>query len=80
MLSVKIEAEGREAVSQIVADGGGVGVVSEAEFDYYQHLQKIPIRQLGLTMEESIICLRERSENPLILRFMALAQNNNEPK
>ena len=77
-LSVKIEAEGREAVSQIVADGGGVGIVSEAEFGYHQSLCKIPIHPLGLTMEESIICLRERAQNPLILRFMALAQKNNE--
>lgn len=72
-LSVRIEAEGREAVSQIVADGGGVGIVSEAEFGHHQGLCKIPIRQLDLTMEESIICLRERSQNPLILRFMTLA-------
>jgi aminoethylphosphonate catabolism LysR family transcriptional regulator len=75
-LSVRIEAEGREAVSQIVADGGGVGIVSEAEFGYHQSLCKIPIRKLDLTMEESIICLRERSQNPLISRFMTLAQQN----
>lgn len=79
-LSVRIEAEGREAVSQIVADGGGVGIVSEAEFGYHQSLRKIPIRHLDLTMEESIICLRERSQNPLISRFMTLAQQNNGPK
>jgi len=78
-LSVRIEAEGREAVSQIVADGGGVGIVSEAEFGYHQSLCKIPISQLDLTMEESIICLQERYENPLISRFMELAQQNNEP-
>jgi len=77
-LSVRIEAEGREAVSQIVADGGGVGVVSEAEFGYHQSLCKIPICQLELKMEESIICLRERYENPLIRRFMELAQQNTE--
>lgn len=77
-LSVRIEAEGRDAVSQIVADGGGVGIVSEAEFGYHQSLCKIHIRKLDLTMEESIICLRERSQNPLISRFMALARENNE--
>lgn len=75
-LSVRIEAEGREAVCQIVADGGGVGTVSEAEFAHHQHLRKIRIRHLDLTMEESIICLRERSQNPLISRFMDLAQQH----
>jgi aminoethylphosphonate catabolism LysR family transcriptional regulator len=77
-LSVRIEAEGREAVSQIVADGGGVGIVSEAEFGYHQSLCKIPISQFDLTMEESIICLRERSHNPLISMFVTLAQQINE--
>ena len=77
-LSVKIEAEGREAVSQIVADGGGVGIVSEAEFGNHENLCKIPIRQLDLTMEESIICLRERAQNPLISRFMTLAEEISE--
>lgn len=77
-LTIRIEAEGREAVSQIVADGGGVGIVSEAEFGYHQSLCTIQIRQLDLTMEESIVCLRERAENPLISRFMTLAQQNNE--
>lgn len=72
-LCVKIEAEGREAVRQIVADGGGVGIVSEAEFGQHQGLAKIRIRDINLTMEESIVCLRERKHNRLINGFMALA-------
>lgn len=73
-LSVKIEAEGREAVRLIVADGGGVGVVSEAEFGQPEGLVKIRIRDLQLTMEESIVCLNERRHSKLIRRFMELAR------
>ncbi|NND92284.1 MAG: LysR family transcriptional regulator [Granulosicoccus sp.] len=74
LLSISIEAEGREAVRQIVAAGGGVGIVSEAEFTSSPELQKIRIRNVNLTMEEAIVCLRERRENKLISRFMQLAR------
>ena len=73
-LTIGIEAEGREAVRQIVADGGGVGIVSEAEFVEGQDLQKIRIRDAKLTMEEAIVCLHERADNHLISRFMQLAR------
>lgn len=73
-LNISIEAEGREAVRQIVADGGGVGIVSEAEFVAGPELQKVRIRDVHLTMNEAIVCLRERTENPLIQRFMQLAK------
>ena len=73
-LSIGIEAEGREAVRQIVIDGGGVGIVSEAEFAASPDLRKVRIRDVKLTMQEAIVCLRERSGNPLISRFMQLAR------
>ena len=72
-LNISIEAEGREAVRQIVMAGGGVGVVSEAEFEAGAELQKIAIRDKSLTMQEAVVCLRERNENALIARFMSLA-------
>lgn len=72
-LHVNIEAEGREAVSQIVVDGGGVGIVSEAEFGHHKDLRKIAIRDSHLSMEEFIVCLQERQDKPLISRFMSLA-------
>jgi len=74
-LKVSIEVEGREAVRQIVIDGGGVGVVSDAEFVESPKLRKIAIRNKNLRMQEAIVCLRERNKNRLINRFMALAQN-----
>lgn len=72
-LAVSIEAEGREAVREIVAAGDGVGVVSEAEFGQDSRLVKIPISDSAMTMDESIICLRERLESKVIRAFMALA-------
>jgi len=73
-LNISIEAEGREAVRQIVAAGGGVGIVSQAEFVASADLHAIRIRDAGLTMAEAIVCLRERSHNRLINRFMQLAR------
>ncbi|MFK8079104.1 MAG: LysR substrate-binding domain-containing protein [Granulosicoccus sp.] len=73
-LNIGIEAEGREAVRQIVAAGGGVGVVSQAEFVASDDLHSIRIRESRLTMEEAIVCLRERSDTRLIKRFMQLAR------
>jgi len=74
-LAYSIEVEGREAVRQIVIDGGGVGVVSDAEFVDSPELRKIAIRNKDLRMQESIVCLRERNKNRLINRFMSLAQD-----
>lgn len=76
-LQVNIEAEGREAVNQIVVDGGGVGIVSEAEFGNHKDLRKILLRDSNLIMEESVICLKERQDKPLISRFMSLAAEKN---
>ena len=69
-----IEAEGREAVREIVASGGGVGVVSEAEYVHDPRLISAQITNPGLTMEEAVVCLRERAENRLIAAFMGLAR------
>jgi aminoethylphosphonate catabolism LysR family transcriptional regulator len=73
-LQIRIEAEGREAVREIVASGDGVGIVSEAEFGKDSRLVKIPITDAGLTMDETLICLKERRESRLIRAFMELAR------
>lgn len=69
-----IEVEGREAVRAIVAAGGGVGIVSEAEHVPDPRLQSAKIVSPSLFMEEAVVCLRERSENRLIAAFMALTR------
>ena len=61
-----IEVEGREAVRDIVLHGGGVGIVSEAEFDDDGELARIPIRDAKLVMDEALITLKERRDSRII--------------
>ena len=73
-LVAAIEAEGREAIREIVASGAGIGVVSEAEFGNDKRLRKVPIRGARLFMAESLICLNERAGGKLIRAFMNMAR------
>ncbi|MDQ6433491.1 LysR substrate-binding domain-containing protein [Mesorhizobium sp. LHD-90] len=70
-----IEAEGREAVREIVASGAGVGFVSAAEFGQDSRLVKIPIDAPGLLMDEALICLTERSGGKLVRAFLEIARS-----
>jgi len=65
-LNAGIEVEGREAVRDIVLHGGGVGIVSEAEFDDDGELARIPIRDAKLVMDEALITLKERRDSRII--------------
>ncbi|WP_075995264.1 LysR substrate-binding domain-containing protein [Salaquimonas pukyongi] len=65
-LNAGIEVEGREAVRDVVLHGGGVGIVSEAEFDADSGLVKIPIRDARLVMDEALITLKERRDSRII--------------
>ncbi len=73
-LKATIEAEGREAVREIVAESGGVGVVSAAEFGQDPRLVPIPIADSEAVMDEALICLRERANSKLIRAFLDLAR------
>lgn len=73
-LEPAIEAEGREAIREIVASGAGVGFVSAAEFGEDPRLVRIPIEGTdGMTMDEALICLRERKGGKLVQAFFAFA-------
>ncbi|MGF7007697.1 LysR substrate-binding domain-containing protein [Aminobacter sp. BE322] len=69
-----IEAEGREAVREIVASGAGVGFVSAAEFGQDARLVQIPIAAPEMLMDEALICLRERSGGKLVRVFLDIAR------
>ncbi|MCA1240823.1 LysR family transcriptional regulator [Stappia stellulata] len=71
--NVAIEAEGREAVREIVATGLGVGVVSRAEFGHDPRLREIVITDADMRMEEALLCLAERSQAKLISAFFEIA-------
>ncbi len=67
-----IEAEGREAVQEIVGSGTGIGFVSQKEFSDNTHLTAIQIKGDPIEMEEVVINLKERSGGKLIRTFMAM--------
>ncbi len=73
-LTPLIEAEGREAVREIVAAGGGVGFVSSAEFGQDSRLIPIEIEAPEMLMDEALICLRERSNGKLVSAFFDIAR------
>jgi DNA-binding transcriptional LysR family regulator len=65
-----VEAEGREAVREIVASGVGIGFVSLAEFGDDHRL--VPIRlepEEQMIMDEALICLQERRNSKLVKVF-----------
>jgi aminoethylphosphonate catabolism LysR family transcriptional regulator len=73
-LTPAIEAEGREAVREIVASGAGVGFVSAAEFGSDARLVSIPIEGgAAMVMDEALICLRERKAGKLVQAFFEVA-------
>jgi aminoethylphosphonate catabolism LysR family transcriptional regulator len=73
-LKPTIEAEGREAVREIVASGAGIGFVSAAEFGQHGRLAPISIDAPPMMMDEAMIRLRERSGGKLVSAFWAVAQ------
>ncbi|MBZ9754422.1 LysR family transcriptional regulator [Mesorhizobium sp. ESP6-5] len=70
-----IEAEGREAVREIVASGAGIGFVSAAEFGQDSRLIPITIDAPETLMDEALICLRERSGGKLVRAFLDMARS-----
>ncbi len=74
-LTAAIEAEGREAVREIVASGAGVGFVSAAEFGADARLVRLDLHPAqGLTMDEALVCLRERRSSKLVQAFFDIAR------
>jgi aminoethylphosphonate catabolism LysR family transcriptional regulator len=72
-LAAVIDAEGREAVREIVAAGGGVGIVSQAEFGHDRRLIAIAIAGEPILMTESLLCLKERAGGRLVAAFLKAA-------
>lgn len=72
-LVAAIEAEGREAVHEIVASGAGIGFVSDAEYGQDARLHKFKIDGPAIPMVESVACLRRRKDVRLIRAFLDIA-------
>ena len=69
-----IEAEGREAVREIVASGAGIGFVSQAEFGHDDRVIKITLTGSDLQMNETLIFLNQRADIRVIRVFMEFAK------
>lgn len=76
ILTPAIEAEGREAVREVVASGAGIGFVSQAEFGNDDRLAQIPIRDADIRMTESLVYMAQRREVKVIRAFMEFATHS----
>ena len=65
-----MEIESREAVSEAVASGLGIGVVSEAEFGHDERLVAIPVTDTDLATREYVACLKERRKLRIVAAFL----------
>ncbi|MFK7939764.1 MAG: LysR substrate-binding domain-containing protein [Roseovarius sp.] len=70
VLRPTIVVDGREAMLEVVASGAGLGFVSEAECGQDTRLHKLPIRDLNMTMRETLVHLSMRADVPLVRAFM----------
>lgn len=68
-----IEADGREAVREIVASGVGIGFVSQSEFGHDKRLVQIELEDIDVKMTEKLVFLKQRQDVRLILAFMRVA-------
>lgn len=73
-LKPTIVAQGREAVRELVASGAGVGFVSQAEFLPDDRVRMVPIKQVELSMAESLIYLKQRRDVKVIRSFVDLVE------
>ena len=68
-LAPSIEVEGRETMREMVAAGGGIGFVSEAEVGHDRRLRALKFEDVDLGMSESVVTLAARRDVPMIRGF-----------
>nr|WP_300309158.1 LysR substrate-binding domain-containing protein [Halomonas sp.] len=67
---VAFEAEGREAVMELVGAGLGVGVVSGAEAPRHEGIRILSIDDAEVQMVETLVCMKSQSERRLIAALL----------
>ena len=73
VLAPVIEAEGREAMCEVVASGAGIGFISKAEFGNDPRLVQIVIEDVDLVMSETLAFLGQRKDVRIIRAFTEVA-------
>ena len=69
-----IQVTGREALHQLVANGLGIGFVSQAEIGQDPRLVEIAIQCTGIEMTEQLVFLKARQDVPVIRAFIKAAK------
>ncbi len=73
-LSKVTEIDSREAVSEAVAQGLGIGIVSESEVVPDARLRQVPISDWNVMMREWLVWLAARADLKLIAAFLEIAR------
>jgi len=73
-LSNVTEIDSREAVSEAVAQGLGIGIVSESEVVPDARLRQIPIADWTVKMREWLVWLGARADLKLLAAFLEIAR------
>jgi aminoethylphosphonate catabolism LysR family transcriptional regulator len=69
-----MQIESREAVREAVAAGLGIGVVSQAEFDYDKRLTAVRVRDAQMEITEHVVCLQERRRLRIVRAFLEIVR------
>lgn len=74
-ISIRCEVEmgSREAVHEAVAQGLGLGVVSETAYRHDPRTVKLALRSDELFTHAHVVCLKERARSVLVARFLDVA-------
>jgi aminoethylphosphonate catabolism LysR family transcriptional regulator len=70
-----VEMGSREAVHEAVAQGLGLGVVSETAYRDDPRTIKLALRSDGLSTHAHVVCLKERADSVLVARFLGVARD-----
>jgi aminoethylphosphonate catabolism LysR family transcriptional regulator len=76
VLSNVTEIDSREAVSEAVAQGLGIGVVSESEVVPDSRLRQVPISDWNVVMREWLVWLAARADLKLLTAFLDIARKS----
>jgi aminoethylphosphonate catabolism LysR family transcriptional regulator len=68
-----LELGSREAIREAVAEGLGIGIVSEGEIGRDDRLHMLVVRDVALNVVEYAACLEERKTIPEVAAFLELA-------
>ncbi|MFQ5755261.1 MAG: LysR substrate-binding domain-containing protein, partial [Acidiferrobacterales bacterium] len=69
-----MQIESREAVREAVAAGLGIGVVSQAEFDYDKRLTAVRVHDAQMEITEHVVCLQERRRLRIVRAFLEIVR------